>query len=215
VDYLAWLQDNPFITWVRESESLLGYTLYLAFHTIGMVLLVGPNLLIAARVLGLAPGLPIRPMRSLRRLKNVGLWITILTGSVLFATAPVGYLHNVVFIVKIAAIVAAVLCLRAVLRQLFDSSIDPDAQPVPARTKHLMTATLVMWVIAVVAGRLTAYSGVVVLASIAAFAIFVAVVTAIVLLARFAKPRRRPEPIPERRVAFQIELEPTPVKGGK
>jgi hypothetical protein len=215
VDYLAWLQDNSFITWVRESESLLGYTLYLAFHTIGMAFLVGPNLLIAARVLGLAPGLPIRPMRSLRRLMNVGLWITIITGSVLFATAPVGYLHNVVFIVKIAAIVAAVLCLRAALRQLFDSSIDPDAQPVPARTKHLMTATLVMWVIAVVAGRLTAYSGVVVIASIGAFAIFLVAAIAISLLARFTRRRSSTEPVAEGRVVFHIELEPTAVKGGK
>ena len=88
MDYLAWRQDNAFITWVRESESLLGYTLYLAFHTIGMVFLVGPNLLIAARVLGLAPGLPIAPMRPLRRIMTVGLWITVITGTVLFATAP-------------------------------------------------------------------------------------------------------------------------------
>src|SRR6185436_16631222 len=106
------------------------------------VFLVGPNLLIAARVLGLAPGLPIKPMRPLGRIMSVGLWITVITGSVLFATAPVGYLHNVVFIVKIAAIVLALIFLRAALRQLFDPSIDPDAQPVPVKTKRLMTATL-------------------------------------------------------------------------
>jgi hypothetical protein len=215
VDYLLRLQDNAFITWVRESESLLGYTLYLAFHTIGMVFLVGPNLLIAARVLGLAPGLPIKPMRPLGRIMDVGLWITVITGSVLFATAPVGYVHNIVFIVKIAAIVLALAFLRAALRQLFDPSIDPDAHPVPAKTKRLMAATLVMWLIAVVAGRLTAYSGVVVLASLSAFLIVLAVATAVACMARLWTHRRRPIPSIDQRATFRIDIQPATVKGGK
>jgi hypothetical protein len=211
VDYLAWLQDNAFITWIRESESLLGYTLYLAFHTIGMVFLVGPNLLIAARVLGLAPGLPIAPMRPLRRIMTVGLWITVITGTILFATAPVGYLHNVVFIVKIAAIVLALIFVRGALRQLFDPAIDPDARPVPVTTKRLMAATLVMWLIAVVAGRLTAYSGVVVIASLAAFLIFLALATAFGYLARLTAQRNGGR----QQAAFGLDMRPTPVKGGK
>jgi len=215
VDYLALLQDNAFITWVRESESLLGYTLYLAFHTIGMVFLVGPNLLIAARVLGLAPGLPIKPMRPLGRIMNVGLWITVITGSVLFATAPVGYVHNVVFIVKIAAIVLALIFLRAALHQLFDPSVDPDAQPVPVKTKRLMTATLVLWLIAVVAGRLTAYSGVVVIASLGAFLIFMTVVAAVACLARLGMRRKRLVPSIDQRATFQIDIQAAAVKGGK
>jgi len=215
VDYLTWLQDNAFITWVRESESLLGYTLYLAFHTIGMVFLVGPNLLMAARVLGLAPDLPIAPMRPLRGFMTVGLWITVITGSVLFATAPVGYVHNVVFIVKIAAIVGALVLLRAAMHQLFDRSIDPDAEPVPMKTKRLMAATLALWLIAVVAGRLTAYSGVVVIASITAFVIFLVVAAAIVYLARLRTHRTRPVVSADQRAVFSIDIQPAAVKGGK
>src|SRR5690349_17025024 len=185
--FLSWLQNLSAVAWVRESESLLGYTLYLAGHTIGMVLLVGPNLLIAARVLGLAPDLPLRPLAKFRPVMTVGLWLTFVTGVVLFATDPVHYVKNVVFIVKIAAIIAAVVCLNLTLSGLFS---DDDEQPVTVRAKALTTATLVFWAIAVVAGRLTAYSGVVVVASITAFLIVVANAAWIMTLSPLVRRRR-------------------------
>ena len=130
---LTWLQDLSFVTWVRESDSLLGYTLYLAAHTIGLVFLLGPNLLIAARVLGLAPDLPLAPLAKFRPVMAVGFVLILVSGLVLFATAPVGYVHNIVFIVKLAAIGVALACLRALVRGLFASGRNPDDQPVPPR----------------------------------------------------------------------------------
>jgi hypothetical protein len=207
VEFLTWLSNNSLITWVRESDSLLGYTLYLAFHTIGMVMLVGPTLLIAARVLGLAPALPLKPLGAFRPFMTIGLWITIVTGTVLFATAPVGYVQNIVFIVKITAIVLAVGCLRAVLRELFSRGADADAQPVSVRAKTLTAATVALWLIGVVAGRLTAYSGIVVVASIGAFAALVVVAVLFGTVVRVI--RIRPEP------AFVPHVHAAPVKGGK
>ena len=119
VEFLVWLRDTSYVTWVRESTSLLGYTLYLALHTIGLVFLVGPNLLIAARVLGVAPQLPLSPMRSYVPIMNVGLATTFITGSVLFATAPDGFVKNEVFLSKILFVVLAVVALRLLLRELY------------------------------------------------------------------------------------------------
>ena len=210
MEFLTWIQNLSFITWIRESESLFGYTLHLAGHTIGMVFLVGPNLLIAARVLDVAPGLPLRPMAAFRPVMTIGLWITIVTGSALFATAPVGYVHNVVFIVKIAAIMAALACVRAALRVLFERNVNPDAQPVPAKVKRLIATSVLLWTIAVVAGRLTAYSGVVVVASIGAFLVLVAALTVLGYVVRFLSSRGGGE-----RVAFRVDIHPTAVKEGK
>ena len=212
MEFLSWIENLGFVTWIRESSSLLGYTLYLAGHTIGLVFLVGPNLLIAARVLGLAPDLSLRPMAKFKPVMTVGLWLTVITGTVLFATAPVGYVRNVVFITKIASIVVALLCLRAVVRGLFADGRNFDEQPIPARLKRLTTATLVLWTIAVVAGRLTAYSGVVVVASVGAFAVVVgiaAVVSGVTWLVR----RRRP-PVPQA-PPFVLDGLPTAANGGK
>jgi len=209
VAFLDWLQNTSFITWVHESESLLGYTLYLAFHTVGMVFLVGPSLLIAARVLGLAPGLALKPLASFRPVMAVGFWITLITGAVLFATAGGGYVHNVVFVVKIIALVVALACLRALLRELFDRS-DVDARAPSPRAKALTVATMLMWTIGVVAGRLTAYSGVVVVPSVIALLTLVAIVLVIGYVAWWTSRRSG-----VRIAAFRIDMEPTPVKGGK
>jgi hypothetical protein len=210
MEFLNWLQNLSVVTWIRESESLLGYTLYLAGHTIGLVFLVGPTLVIAARVLGIAPDLPLRPMAKFRPVIIAGLLLTVVTGLVLFATAPVSYVRNVVFIVKIAAIVGAVLCLNALLRNLFADGANPDENPITVRAKSLTSATLVFWIIAVVAGRLTAYSGVVVVASVAAFMVVVVNAAWIIALSRFVRTRRGQAP----RAALTY-AQPTPASGGK
>ena len=210
MELLSWLENNSLVTWVRESESLLGYTLYLAGHTIGMVCLLGPNLLIAARVLGLAPGLPLKPMTSFRPIMIAGAWITLVTGAVLFATAPVAYVKNVVFIVKIISLVAALFCVRSLWRELFGNA-DPDAHPISAKARSLTWISLLLWTVGVVAGRLTAYSLVVVLESLQAFLVLLTVVGIAALFVRLVSHR---SPV-ERTTTFTIEIQPTPVKGAK
>lgn len=211
MELLSWLENNGFITWVRESDSQLGYTLYLAFHTIGMVALVGPSLVIAARVLGLAPRLPLRPLRAYRPVMTFGFWVTMVTGTVLFATAPVSYVQNVVFIVKIASLLVALIALRIMVRELFDGAADPDAHPVSAKARGWTVVTLLMWTVGVVAGRLTAYSGIVVIESLKAFG---AVIAAVAVVAVIVSLFRRP-PAVERTPSFTMDIQPTPVKGGK
>jgi len=211
VQFLTWISDNAAITWIRESDSQLGYTLYLAFHTIGMVALVGPSLIIAARVLGLAPALPIRPLASFRPVMKIGFWITMITGTVLFATAPAGYVKNIVFLVKIAALIAALFSLRGMVREIFDRYPDPDAQPVTSRARTWTIVTMLMWVIGVVAGRLTAYSGVVVIESLKAFAVVCLIAT--VLACVYNLRGRRP--VVHAGHGFPLDIHPAPVKGGK
>lgn len=210
MEFLAWIENLGPITWIRESSSLLGYTLYLAFHTVGMVALVCPTLVIAARVLGLAPGLPLKPMQSFRPIIRVGFWITLITGTVLFATAPQGYVKNVVFIVKIASLVVGLIGLRFMIREIFDRYADPDAQPVSGTAKALTTLTLITWLIGIVAGRLTAYSGIVVIESLRAFLVLLTIAIVAAVLYRL-----RPHRTGERRAAFHLDIHPTPVKGGK
>jgi hypothetical protein len=210
VALLDWLHDLSFITWVRESSSQLGYTLYLAFHTIGMVALVGPTLLIAARVLGIAPRLPIKPLGSFRPLIKIGFWITMITGSVLFATAPADYVKNIVFIVKIASLAVGLACLPPLLKDFFDRTPDPDAHPISSKTRALTLVLMGSWAVGIVAGRLTAYSYVVVIESLKATFVLLAAVTAVVFL-RYLFNRRAP--VRER--AFQIDIQPVPAKGGK
>ena len=203
MEFLAWLENNGVITWIRESNSQLGYTLHLAVHTIGLVALVGPSLLIAARVLGLAPGIPIKPLGAFRPFMTVGFWLTMITGSVLFATAPISYVRNPVFIVKITALVVALIALRSLVRELFGRYADPDAHPVSRAAKGWTIVMLAMWTIGVVAGRLTAYSGLVVLGA--------AILAGLAGLVARRRPARRGP-------SFDIDIQTAPAasaKGGK
>ena len=52
MDFLSWLENTDTVTWIRESTSLLGYTLYLPLHTLGLVFLLGPVVIIGLRMTG-------------------------------------------------------------------------------------------------------------------------------------------------------------------
>jgi hypothetical protein len=142
---------------------------------------------------------------------KIGFWITMITGTVLFATAPAGYVKNIVFLVKIAALIAALFSLRGMVREIFDRYPDPDAQPVTSRARTWTIVTMLMWVIGVVAGRLTAYSGVVVIESLKAFAVVCLIATALV----FVYTLRGRRPVVHSGQGFPIDIHPAPVKGGK
>ena len=56
-----WVRDNPF--WA-----------ILSIHALGMALLVGASLVIALRLLGFAPDLPLGPLRRLYGFIWIGFW---------------------------------------------------------------------------------------------------------------------------------------------
>lgn len=212
MEYLLWVKDSAFITWVRESTSLLGYTLYLAGHTIGLVFLVGPNLLIAARILGVAPRLPLQPMRSYIPIINTGLAITVVTGTVLFFTAPDGFVKNKVFLTKILFIVFAIIALKKLLKELYGTSADPDTRRISVRAYRLTATTVVCWTVAVIAGRLTAYSAETVYQTLMVVGVLAAVLAAVLFALRGRAQGATVEQGADKAAAFAMS---SAVKGGK
>jgi hypothetical protein len=181
VEFLSWIENTDTITWIRESSSQLGYTLYLALHTIGLVFLMGPTMVMAARVYDLIPDLPISPMIKFRPLMRTGFWITAVSGTVLFCTAPVSFVRNGVFIVKVASVIVGYVITNRFISQVVAKGPSIDTQ-LPANSKVLMGWAMFFWIIGVTAGRLTAYSARVVqqstIAGLIAFGLVFAVVIA-------------------------------------
>ena len=62
MEYLVWLEATALSTWLRESVSLLAFPFVLVLHTVGMGFLAGANAAIDLRILGVAAGVPLRPM---------------------------------------------------------------------------------------------------------------------------------------------------------
>ena len=157
-EFLESIENSGFATFVRETPSVLGYSTVLALHTFGMAFLVGLSGVIAARVLGIAPNLPLGPLEKFFPLIVAGFWLNAATGVILTSLAARSFLTNTDFFIKLIAIACAVVCLRRLKRYAFGDRTHPGVEPAPERGRAWATAMLVFWGIAILAGRLTAYS---------------------------------------------------------
>ena len=59
------IEKTGLSTWLRETPSLFGYYFILLFHAIGMSFVVGGNAVVDLRLLGVAPALPVKPLKKL------------------------------------------------------------------------------------------------------------------------------------------------------
>lgn len=158
IDFLLWVEHSGFATWLRESTSLVGYTLVLSLHTIGLAFLVGFNAVIGLRILGVARGLPLAPMLKFFPLMVAGFCVNAVTGLVLLTTAPTDFLTNGVFYVKMSAIAVAAVALWRLYREVSANQETLDNADASTSARIWAGTSLACWAVAIVAGRLTAYS---------------------------------------------------------
>ena len=158
--FFDWLEHSPFSMWVKDPDTLFGYDMYLSAHAIGMGILVGLSAAVALRILGFAPRVPLGPMEKFFPVMLAGLWINAVSGVVLFVVYPLKPISNPGFYVKLGLIVAAVVCLRRIRHQVFGNPACRGTEPVPADGKILAGALLLIWLGAILAGRLMAYHGI-------------------------------------------------------
>src|SRR2546427_2243932 len=155
--FLNTLERSGLSTWLRESESLFGFYFILAFHTIGLALVVGPNAAIDLRLLGMASDIPLPPLRSWFNLMWLGLAMNFTSGIFLVLAYPSKAFTNPDFYIKLTLIGFAVWTLRKIKRQVFDDSSLSEAA-ILARGKMLAVWSLVLWAGVITAGRVVAYT---------------------------------------------------------
>ena len=149
------LQNSAFTEWFLGSSSIWTYPTVLTLHTVGMAILVGANVAIDLRVLQVAGAMPLARLRPLYRFIWMGFTINFLSGLVLFVTEAADRVVDPVFYVKIGSIAAALWLGVLVKRRAIDRV---DAPPVPTvQCRWLAAASLGLWGVAIVAGRLMAY----------------------------------------------------------
>lgn len=158
MEFLVWLENTGFGVWMREADylySLFPYTFFLAMHTVGLALLVGPKAAIDLRLLGVAPRLPLAPMEPFFRLMWIGFWLNAVTGVILVPGYAIIRLTDPVFYIKLGFIALAIVNLRSTHREVFLGGSD-SRQP-SARAKVLAGTSLGLWTAAIVTGRLLGY----------------------------------------------------------
>ena len=153
MEFLAWLQGSAFSRWVAGSPSLLAYPTFLTLHTVGMAIVVGTCAMMALRVLGVAPDMPLHAFRCAHRLVWGGFLVNAATGMALFAMDAEHKATQTVFYVKLVLIALALVCYAQIRRRVF---VRPPVR-IGRRVRVLALVSLVLWTGATIAGRLMAY----------------------------------------------------------
>jgi hypothetical protein len=157
LDLIAAIEDSSFATWVRESPSIFAYTAILSLHAIGLAIVAGLSSVVALRLLGFAPAIPLGPATRLFPLMYAGFWINAASGLALLAANASGMLSNTMFFVKMGFVAAAVLIMRLIRGRVFSDADLVRSGSAPPAARGLAVASLLCWLGAIGAGRLTAY----------------------------------------------------------
>jgi hypothetical protein len=156
------IENSAYAVWVRESPSIFAYTSILSLHAIGLAIIVGIHTLVALRLLGFVPAIPLQPLRKLFPWMYLGFAINLFSGSSLLAANLTADLGNWLFIAKLVFILLAMVNLELTRMYVFDKpgALTAGALTAGALPKHAKTfaiTALVLWSLAMVAGRFTAY----------------------------------------------------------
>jgi len=145
------MENTQFATWIRESGSIWAYPIVLSFHAIGMGMLVGFNWALDLRLLGVAPEVPVMSMERYLPWAWWGFWLNATSGIILTFADATTKMTSWVFGVKMSLIVIAVCVLLQIKKQVFVKQTSDG--------KALAAFSIVLWVLAITAGRLMAYLG--------------------------------------------------------
>src|SRR5262245_33874366 len=151
------IENSAYAVWVRESPSIWAYTWILSLHAMGLAIIVGINTIVALRLLGYVPEIPVAKLRKLYPWMYLGFTVNAASGLSLLAANLTNDLHNWMFYVKLSMIALAMINLELTRMNVFDDPLVVNGTGVPASAKKFAIASIVFWTIAIIAGRLTEY----------------------------------------------------------
>lgn len=156
-EFLERIEELPLSTWVKES-TVWGEPSILTLHTIGMMMVAGIACILALRLLGVGPGVPVKPLERLFTLAWWGFGVNAVTGTVLLMAEATKKLTNPDFYVKMVFVFAGVVVLALMQRRVFRAP-ELEKGVIPAAGRTLAWLSLACWFGAITAGRLLAYTG--------------------------------------------------------
>lgn len=152
-----WIENSSLSLWIREDPTIWAFPFILILHTVGMGFLVGTNVALDVRILGVARGVPLAAMQPFFRVMWVGFVLNAVSGVALLIGYPTKALTNPLFYVKLALIAAGLVQSESIRRQIARGSA-MAGNVAPRGLKTLAVLSLTCWLSAVAAGRLLAYT---------------------------------------------------------
>jgi hypothetical protein len=155
---MMWVEQLSYSTWIRESNSLWAFPMFLFAHTLGMSIVAGGAAMISMALLGLWPNTSLRPLDRLYPYMMVGFALNAFTGLSIFMKDATVYSRNLDLYLKLLFIAVGMILLFRIRRTVLRAP-DVDNRPLPPAARILAWATLFCWLGAIVTGRLIAYVG--------------------------------------------------------
>jgi len=156
IEFFQMVESSGFSMSLKESST--AYVAILAFHTIGLSFLVGISGTTALRILGIAPSIPLKPMKDFFPLMWVGLWVNAITGVLLTLMYPTKYFVDLSFYIKLGFVVIAIILIRKIQVLVFGDGADSDTAAESKDARKLAGILLFSWLATIVTGRVMAYS---------------------------------------------------------
>jgi hypothetical protein len=154
---LDYLEKLPLANWVRSSPSLFAYSTVLSAHGVGLAIVVGVNTVIALRLLGVAPEIPLAGLRRLYGIVWVGFFINLVSGLMLFIAEAHNMVAMVAFWAKLMFVAFGMIVAEMLKRLYFTDLASVQAGIVTRTGRNLAIISLLCWYLALIFGRLTAY----------------------------------------------------------
>jgi hypothetical protein len=151
------IENSAYAVWVRESPSIWAYTSILSLHAMGLAIIVGLNTIVALRLMGYVPEIPVAKLKKLYPWMYVGFTVNAASGLSLLAANLTNDLHNWLFYVKLSLIALAMVNLELTRMKIFDDPAVVNGTGVPAQAKRFALTSIVLWTLAIIAGRLVEY----------------------------------------------------------
>lgn len=164
--FLARLEETGLSIWLRESDW--GFFIALTVHSLSLGLVVGINIAIDLRLLGMARRIPVAMMFRLLPAMWIGLPAIVISGVLLLLAYPAKALTNEVFYLKLLCIAGGLTLLKRFARVLagsINAGANTASIAVPANIRYLAILSLLLWIGSISTGRFLAYTHSVLLAA--------------------------------------------------
>lgn len=157
-NFSNWLHSTALSRVIVETQWT--WPISETLHFIGLALLIGTVGLADLRMLGLAKGVRFEGLHRLIRWGIAGFVICVITGTIFFIGAPLQYVHNVIFQLKLLFILLA-----GINALVFEFKILPTmgdlgpGEDAPPAAKVIAASSLFLWVGVMYFGRMLPFLG--------------------------------------------------------
>lgn len=128
----------------------------IGLHALGMAIMVGLSLVIDLRLVGFFRSIPVQAMNRIFGVAWIGFGINFLSGSALFTAQATSYVVDVIFMSKMTLVFLGAITAAILQPAVAGAGSWPDGR-VPGGTKAIAGIAIVIWIVAIILGRLTAY----------------------------------------------------------